>query len=529
MEVGARLLLTLFVVPGLLVPALEAAEVLGLFQSAGRSQWVLAETYLRALERRGHRITAVTTFPSSQGGTTGNWTEILIPNPINEDGDLNVFEEVGTGVLDLMKQFLEFAEKTCHGFLKDENVQKLHKSGKKFDVIVLENIFTECLHGYAHGFKAPVIVLSTFAGTDWMADMVGNPTPYSYVPNPFLELGTHMSFLERLQNTLVGVGGKIARQFLYLPRLDSILQTYLKDPSLPSLSEIERQTSLLLVNYHFTHGCPRPLVPSMVEVGGLHVRQPKKLPQDIQKFLDEATDGAIYFSMGSNVQSAHWPEEKRSAFLKVFSRLKQRVLWKWETESLPGQPPNVKTGKWLPQSDILAHKNVRAFITHGGLLSTQEATARGVPLVGIPVFGDQLLNMAQAQRQGYAVTLAVSNVTEASLQWALDEVLTVPRYREKAQRLSRIFNDRPVKPLDEAVYWTEYVIRHQGAPHLRSAALDLAWYQYLLLDVVAVLVAAAAVLLLAAGIAIRAGLRLLKRTAGGSKAKRTSSKSTKRD
>ncbi|XP_049943049.1 UDP-glycosyltransferase UGT5-like [Schistocerca serialis cubense] len=261
MEVGARLLLTLFVVPGLLVPALEAAEVLGLFQSPGRSQWVLAETYLRALERRGHRLTAVTTFPSSQGSTGGNWTEILIPNPVNE----------------------------------------------------------------------------------------------------------------------------------------------------------------------------------------------------------------------------------------------------------------------------VAHKNVQAFITHGGLLSTQEATARGVPLVGIPVFGDQLLNMAQAQRQGYAVTLTVSNVTEASLQWALDEVLTVPRYRENAQRLSRIFNDRPVKPLDEAVYWTEYVIRHHGAPHLRSAALDLAWYQYFLLDVVAVLVAAAAVLLLAVGIAIRAGLRLLKRTAGGSKAKRTSSKSTKRD
>ncbi|XP_049943024.1 UDP-glycosyltransferase UGT5-like isoform X3 [Schistocerca serialis cubense] len=529
MAVGARLLLTLYVVPGLLVPALEAAEVLGLFQSPGRSQWVLAETYLRALERRGHRITAVTTFPSSQGSTGGNWTEILIPNPINEHGDLNAFEEVGTGVLDVMKQFLEFSEKTCHGFLKDKNVQKLHKSGKKFDVIVLENLFTECVHGYAHGLKAPVIVLSTFGGTDWMADMVGNPTPYSYVANPFLELGTHMGFLERLQNTLVGVGGKIVRQFLYLPRLDSILQTYLKDPSLPSLSEIERQTSLLLVNYHFTHGCPRPLVPSMVEVGGLHVRQPKKLPQDIQKFLDEATDGAIFFSMGSNVQSAHWPEEKRSAFLKVFSRLKQRVLWKWEKDSMPGQPPNVKTGKWLPQSDILAHKNVRVFITHGGLLSTQEATARGVPLVGIPVFGDQLLNMAQAQRQGYAITLAISNITEASLSWALNEVLNIPRYRGNARRLSRIFHDRPVKPLDQAVYWTEYVIRHQGAPHLRSAALDLAWYQYLLLDVVTMLVAAALLALLVTRAAFRAVLRLLKGTAGGFKPKRTSTKSNKRD
>lgn len=48
-------------------------------------------------------------------------------------------------------------------------------------------------------------------------------------------------------------------------------------------------------------------------------------------------------------------------------------------------------------------------------------------------------------------------------------------------------HDQPLKPLDTAVYWVEYVLRHKGAYHLRSAALDLTWYQYLLLDVLAFL------------------------------------------
>lgn len=61
------------------------------------------------------------------------------------------------------------------------------------------------------------------------------------------------------------------------------------------------------------------------------------------------------------------------------------------------------------------------------------------------------------------------------------------RYRENAVRISRAYNDRPLSPLDTAIFWTEYVIRHRGAAHLRSAALDLTWYQYLLLDVLAVL------------------------------------------
>lgn len=49
----------------------------------------------------------------------------------------------------------------------------------------------------------------------------------------------------------------------------------------------------------------------------------------------------------------------------TFKKLKQRVLWKFEDESLPGVPSNVMIKKWLPQNDILAHQNVVLFISHG--------------------------------------------------------------------------------------------------------------------------------------------------------------------
>lgn len=75
--------------------------------------------------------------------------------------------------------------------------------------------------------------------------------------------------------------------------------------------------------------------------------------QDIKKFIDEAADGVIYFSMGSHLKSALMPDVKLRAILEAFSRLKQRVLWKWENETLPGKSNNVKVAKWLPQSDIL--------------------------------------------------------------------------------------------------------------------------------------------------------------------------------
>jgi len=47
------------------------------------------------------------------------------------------------------------------------------------------------------------------------------------------------------------------------------------------------------------------------------------------------------------------------------------------------------------------------------------------------------------------------------------------------------------------------VIRHKGAPHFRSAVLDLAWYQYFLLDVIVVLA-------LAVGSAVVVGFLVLR-------------------
>lgn len=43
--------------------------------------------------------------------------------------------------------------------------------------------------------------------------------------------------------------------------------------------------------------------------------------------------------------------------------------------------------------------------------------------------------------------------------------------------------------LEKAVWWTEYVIRHRGAPYFRSSAIDMPWYEYLLMDVIAFLAA----------------------------------------
>jgi hypothetical protein len=73
--------------------------------------------------------------------------------------------------------------------------------------------------------------------------------------------------------------------------------------------------------------------------------------------------------MSWNLQGYLMPESNRNAFLGAFSKLKQRVLWKWESDTLPGQLSNVKFGKWLPQSHILGKCLTSRFISYASLVA----------------------------------------------------------------------------------------------------------------------------------------------------------------
>ena len=187
--------------------------------------------------------------------------------------------------------------------------------------------------------------------------------------------------------------------------------------------------------------------------------------------------------MGSHLKSAQMPQETRKRILKAFSRLRENVMWKLEEDTMTDLPKNVRIEKWLPQSDILAHPNLKLFITHGGLLSTTEAVTRGVPIIGIPIMADQPLNMKYTTAAGFGLTLKYDELNEETLYNAIQEVLNNPKYKENVKRGSLLIQDSPLPSVDNAMFWIEYVLRHKGAPHLRSAAQDLAWYELYLLDV----------------------------------------------
>ncbi|CAB1420915.1 unnamed protein product [Pleuronectes platessa] len=88
-------------------------------------------------------------------------------------------------------------------------------------------------------------------------------------------------------------------------------------------------------------------------------------------------------------------------------------------------------------------------------------------------------NLLRLKERGGAKILTLATVVkDNNFLEAIQEVLTEPSYRLNMQRLSRLHRDQPMKPLETALFWIEFVIRHKGAAHLRTESHRLPWYSY---------------------------------------------------
>ncbi|XP_056630363.1 uncharacterized protein LOC130440939 [Diorhabda sublineata] len=463
----------------------QCAKILGVFPMFGMSHHKLAVALMRGLAEAGNEVTIVCAYEDAYHPTNGSYRNIVMQGLAeafkDEITSFNLFELQDFDKLFQEATFQDYMYTNTQKILTDPGLRRLINMNETFDTVIIEQFSNDALKVLAHLFKSHLIVYNSFGPFNFVNRLVGNPTMISYTPQVISTFSRPMSFKNRLHNTILYTIEELMNHFLFIPRQDKLIKTYFEDA--PSVTELNSKVSLVLVNSHETLWQPVPLVPNVIPIGGFHITPPKSLPKDLEAFLDSATDGAIFFSLGSNLKSIDLPKNTMDIFLKSFKNLKQKILWKLEGE-VEGLPPNVKTGRWLPQMDILAHPNIRLFISHGGLLSMTEAIYHGVPILVIPVFGDQATNANNAVYGGFGLSVIYHSFAEEKFTYALGELLTNSKYKKNALQRSKAFHDRPIKPIDLAVYWVNYVIEHDGAPHLRVDGSDMPWYKYLLIDVI---------------------------------------------
>lgn len=123
----------------------------------------------------------------------------------------------------------------------------------------------------------------------------------------------------------------------------------------------------------------------------------------------------------------------------------------------------------------------------GGIFGSLESVYNEVPQIIIPFFFDQFRNAIQAERMGYAKYLNFKEFTTETLVNTIQELTTDSSYMKKTKEISDAFKTNIIQPLDEAVWWIEYVAKFRGAKHFKSHAVNMHWFSYLMLDVFSVI------------------------------------------
>ncbi|XP_012328831.2 UDP-glucuronosyltransferase 2A2 isoform X2 [Aotus nancymaae] len=418
------------------------------------SHWLNIKIILEELIQRNHSVTALassaTLFINSNPDPPVNFEVIPVSyNKSNIDSLIErmimlwtdhrptpltiwaFYKELGK----FLDTFFQINIQICDGVLNNPKLMaRLQKGG--FDVLVADPA-TVCGDLIALKLGIPFIYTLRFSPASTVERHCGKiPAPVSYVPAALSELTDQMTFGERIKN----IASYSLQDYIfqsYWGEWNSYYSKILGKPT--TLCETMGKAEIWLIRTYWDFEFPRPYLPNFEFVGGLHCKPAKPLP---------------------------------------------KVLWRYKGKKPATLGSNTQLYDWIPQNDLLGHPKTKAFITHGGTNGIYEAIYHGVPMVGVPMFADQPDNIAHMKAKGAAVEVNLNTMTSVDLLSALRTVINEPSYKENAMRLSKIHHDQPVKPLDRAVFWIEFVMRHKGAKHLRPAAHNLTWFQYHSFDVI---------------------------------------------
>ncbi|KAK4883758.1 hypothetical protein RN001_000029 [Aquatica leii] len=382
------------------------------------------------LVANGHNVT-VLTHELEKKDVLENYTVIRIEGFYEYiDKHFNVKEMlVQRNEISSLLNLDHFTKLTCNYDFQSVGFQRLlnYPHDFKFDLILFDTTGPLCLCGFVPRFhNPPVIAVTPFLLSPYYSYLIANPWYTSYMPHFLTMYSNKMTFFERTLNLIYTYFDIMHNAYVSLPYQHQIASNAF-NASLPDFVEIYKQFSLFLINADVVIDYPTPLLPNIVLVGGLQIQPLKPLPQDLENVFNNAEHGVIFFSLGTIINSNMFTDEDINAFLNVFSKLQEVVVWKFNV-NVQNVPKNVFISEWLPQNDILGHPKTKLFITHCGRLSTQEAIYHAVPIVGIPYFVDQTENMARLINKGVAVYLNNKHFTFENIHGVLTEVLHNPKY-----------------------------------------------------------------------------------------------------
>ena len=374
-----------------------------------------------------------------------------------------------TPVNDILQAFTSF----CDLVLSDVKlIDELRKGN--FNIVILDNfLYADCMNLIAYKLSIPYMVYGNF----YEPINNGIPENPATVPDfPFTDYSSDMTFLQRVQNVIMFYAKALLFGHLY----DSdVSNKYVPEKPYISIPELRSQVQLNLLDFDVLLDYPRATLPHIKYVGGLNTGPAKPLKPRLKSYMDSAIHGVVVVSFGTLV--TEMPEALSSVLFSAMKKLPElKFIIRYGDKETEDE--NILKLSWIPQNDLLGHENTKVFITHCGNSGQFEALYHGVPMVGLPVGGDQIYNMRRMVALGYGLGKHISKAEETTLYDMIKEVVYNRTYKTKISKASEIFKSRPQSPSQRGAFWVDHVIKY-GGDYMKSKGRSLPGYAYFSLDV----------------------------------------------
>uniref|UniRef100_A0A3P9ICF8 UDP-glucuronosyltransferase n=1 Tax=Oryzias latipes TaxID=8090 RepID=A0A3P9ICF8_ORYLA len=487
-----------------LVPSCSGGNIL--VYPVDGSHWINMKILVEELHARGHNITVIRPSNSwyiKEKSPFYTTITIQIKEDFKNVFDLYLEEQIrvqreGASLLSFFRLNNQFLTMLTQAHVLWCDVAKDIFENKKLVKQLIDSKYNLVLADPVIGaglILAKYLNLPVVLNVRWVTRGEGHfvlaPSPLSYIPVPGSGLTDKMDFIQRLKNIFF-YSIITFQEKMVLPIYDKFCSKYIEGGC--NIFSLLQQADIWLFRSDFVFDFPRPTMPNVVYIGGFQCKPAESLPADLEKFVQSSGEhGVIIMSLGTMVNAL--PQDVTDEMAIAFSKMPQKVIWRHIGDRPSTLGDNTLIVDWMPQKDLLGHPQVKVFVAHGGTNGVQEAIYHGVPVLGIPLFFDQYDNLLRLQERGAGKIIEIVDLNGRTFEEGLKEVLHNSSYRQNIQRLSRLHKDKPMSPMDQAIFWIEYVIRHKGARHLISEAYKMPWYSYHSLDVVLLLLAVGAVLL----------------------------------
>uniref|UniRef100_A0A336LZW5 UDP-glucuronosyltransferase n=1 Tax=Culicoides sonorensis TaxID=179676 RepID=A0A336LZW5_CULSO len=481
MLLGKVMNLSVFYLIASIITISNGYRILVIFPTGSYSHQRPQQAVSQGLAQAGHHVTIIS--PDSFETDNPNITQINIKFTYEYIKLFDLSNPIGS--FQMMTIVNKYMTLVCEGVLADPEVKKIFQNvrNEQYDAVIIEVLPYFPLFMAKQIFNTTLIGMSSLELMPMMHKAMGNVVHPVLHPSFFYEAPSNPNLYDRIWMVYFEIYHRYWEIMEFYPSQSRVLKKHFPGTN-TDLETVKNSVDFVIEGQTPVLGNVRPLLPNTVQIGFLHIKPPQPLPSTLQTYLDKSKNGVIYVSFGSNVKSSNLKPEIRNALINTLKKLDYDILWKYENDTFPGKPDNTRIEKWLPQIDLLAHKNVKLFITQGGLQSMEETIARGVPVVVIPFFADQDTNAEKIQNLGIGQKLNVEDLTEMSLTQKIMEVLNNPRYKNTVKELGDRIRDTPMTPIQTAVWWIEYAIRNRGAEHLKYKGVNVSFIEYYLLDIV---------------------------------------------